>query len=130
MDGKGRSEPDLHSLVEGDMAGLGELGGDLLDRAQQEGAGGGEPRLGLGDLRLDQVVVAQCPSRAERHLVARQFDKGVERAARDPHRHPGKPGRVELEAAEAIEQPRFMAGLVVARRRVDPRPKGGRCRFP
>ena len=50
---KGRSKPDFHSLVEGDMAGPGELGGDLLERAQQKGARGGKPRLGLGDLRLD-----------------------------------------------------------------------------
>jgi len=35
------------------MAGPGELGGDLLERAQQKGARGGKPRLGLGDLRLD-----------------------------------------------------------------------------
>ena len=41
------------------MAGPGELGGDLVERAQQKGARGGKPCLGLGDLRLDQVVVAQ-----------------------------------------------------------------------
>src|SRR5271166_4194523 len=104
VNGKGRGEPDRHALVDGDMAGALDRGGDLLERAQQKGAGSGEPRFGLCDLRLDQVVVAQGTRRTERHLVARQFDKGVERAAGDPHRHPGKSGRVELEAAEAIEQ--------------------------
>ena len=65
---KGRSNPDFHSLVEGDVAGPSELGSDLLERAQQKGARGGKPCLGLGDLRLDQVVVAQRPSERNRTL--------------------------------------------------------------
>src|SRR5882724_10587413 len=59
VDGEGRSESDLHPLVEGDPTGALDLGGDLLERAQQEGARAGKPRFGLGDLRLDQMVVAQ-----------------------------------------------------------------------
>ena len=72
----------------------------------------------------------------ERNLVARQLDKGVERAARDPHRHSGKPRRIELEAAEAIEQTLLAPRFVVAGRRMPLRHEevldrvAGRCRSP
>src|SRR5438876_12411128 len=42
--------------------------------------------------------------------------------ARQGH-HPGKPGGVELQAAETVEQPVFAPGLLVARRRMPLRHK-------
>src|SRR6516164_10047626 len=74
------------------------------------------------------MVIAQSAPRTERNLIVRQRDKGVERAARDPHRYPGKPRRVELEAAEAIEQTLLAPSLVVARRRMSLRHKEVRDR--
>src|ERR1700746_1376412 len=56
---KGRCEPDHHALVESDPAGAPHFGRDLLQRAQQKGACRSKTGLGLRNLRLDQVVVAQ-----------------------------------------------------------------------
>src|SRR6516225_4289578 len=69
------------------------------------------------------MVIAQSAPRTERNLIVRQRDKGVERASRDPERHSGKPRRVELEAAEAIEQTLLAPSFVVARRRMSLRHK-------
>ena len=80
---------------------------DVVQRAQQKGARRGGPRLGLRDLRLDHVVVAQGALGAARDLVARKLDKSVEGAAGDAERHPGEPGGIDVAAAEGIKQARF-----------------------
>ena len=94
-----------------------DLCGDLFERPVKKSARRAQPRFGLRDLRLDHIVVAQRGFAAERHLVAGELDKGVERAARDAHRDPGKARGVELQAAEAVEQPGFAARAVVVARR-------------
>src|SRR5579883_625958 len=63
----------------------------------------------LRDLRLNDMVVAQGSPGAARDLVARQFDQGVEGAAGDAHRHPGKARGVKLQARETVEQSRLVA---------------------
>src|SRR5947207_10061118 len=70
VDRKGRGEADRHPLVERDVAAHLDRLGNLLERMEQPEARRGEPRLGLRDVALDDVVVAQRVAGAARYLVA------------------------------------------------------------
>src|SRR5207247_3836895 len=90
VDRPGRRETDRCVVVYREPSRRAGLAPDFIERTQQKGAGGAQPSLGLRDLRLDDIVVAQGASGAARNLVAGELDKGIERAAGDPERHPGK----------------------------------------
>src|SRR5439155_23780459 len=59
VDRPGRGEADRRVVVDRELPCGGDIAPDLVERAQQKGAGGAEPSLRLRNLRLDEVVVAQ-----------------------------------------------------------------------
>src|SRR5689334_17067027 len=90
MDGPGRGQPYRRVVIERQAPRPPDVGPDLLERVQQESTRRPEARLGLRDLRLDDIVVAQSAYGAARDLVARELDKSVQSAPRNSERDPGK----------------------------------------
>src|SRR5580700_4009227 len=107
MDGPGRGQPDRRVVIERQAPRPRNVAPDLLERAQQESAGRSEPRFGLRDLRLDDIVVAQRALGAARDLVARELDKSVQSASRKAESDPRETGGVHVAAAEGVEQARL-----------------------
>src|SRR5207237_4382594 len=107
----GRGQSDGRVVIGRQALRSRDVAPDLLERAQQERACRSEPRFGLRDLRLDDIVVAQRALGATRDLVAGELDKSVQSASRYAERDPAEAGGIHVAAAESVEE----AGLTKLR---------------
>ena len=91
--------------------------GDVLERAAA-GRPGPTPAAPRPAPTWDWItLLSRIVTRAPRGILSRASSiKASSVAAGDPHRHPGEPGRVERQVAEAVEQPVLAPRRVVAAR--------------
>src|SRR6476469_2115370 len=104
VDGMGCGHPDRDPLLDRDGRAVAEILPDIGHRLQYEAARGAEIDFGLRQPGLNNGVVAQWALVAASHLVARQIDEAIKRAAGDAAGDAGKTNLVAGAGAHAIKR--------------------------
>ena len=119
VDGMGRGHAHSDALLDRDRGPGAQMFPDISHRLQHEAARGAQIDFGLRKAGLHHGIFAQRALGAARHLVARDIDKTVERAARDAASDAGEADLIAGAGAHPIERAALAAFPVeLARNRV------------